>query len=93
MKKLILLTFPLLIFCIFLSIVHVVVSNMLSTSGVELDSLQLDLVKYKKENILLREEVLKNTSLTNIASSAARMGFIDAKSVINLAGSETLTRR
>ncbi len=93
MKKLILFTTPLFILCIILSVIQVVISNMLSTSGVELDGLQDNLIKYKNENAILREEVLKNTSLTKIASSAAVLGFVDAKSSINLSYNETLTRR
>lgn len=93
MKKLILFTFPLFVISIFLSVIQVVISNMLSTSGVELDKLQTDLIHFKKENIVLREEVLMNTSLTNIASIAATMGFVDTKSAINLSNSESLTRR
>ncbi len=93
MKKLIVLTFPLLLVTVLLSITHVIVSNMLSTAGVELDQLQTDLVKYEKENIILREKVLADTSLQNIASIAAGMGFVDSKSTINLTHKEPLTRR
>jgi hypothetical protein len=65
-----------------LSVIHVVVANMLSTTGVELDDLQTNLTKYKKENIILREDVLGHASLYYIASVAAEMGFVDAKSPI-----------
>ena len=93
MKKLIFITFPLFIIIVFLSIIQVVVANMLSTAGVELDLLQTDLIKLHKENTLLRETVLSDTSLTKIASTAANMGFADAKTSLYLSDNIPMARR
>ena len=53
----------LVIVIIALTIVHVVVSNMLSTTGIELEKLQTELTAYKKENVILQEQVLEASSL------------------------------
>jgi hypothetical protein len=93
MKKFIVLFLPLVIFTIILSVVHVIVSNMLSTAGVDLDKLQTDLTKYQKENTILREHVLTDTSLNFIASSAAKMGFVNAKTNIYIQAPLPLAKR
>lgn len=67
---------------IFLILIQVVVSNSLSTTGLNLSSIDKGIEAYKKENILLKEKLLSLSSLTNIASEAARIGFVDDKSSI-----------
>lgn len=62
---------------IFLSIVQVVISNRLSTSGIELSKLNEQIKSYRKENYILSEKLLIATSLTEVASNAAKIGFID----------------
>lgn len=62
---------------IFLSVVQVVISNRLSTSGIELSKLNEQIKSYKKENYILSEKLLIATSLTKIASNASRIGFVD----------------
>ena len=62
-----------------LSVVQVIVSNRLSTTGTELGKLQDDISNFKKENAILREKVLVASSLDRIASSAAELGFTDTK--------------
>lgn len=69
---------------LFLSIVQVVVSNSLSTTGVTLVKLQNEIIFYKKENTNLREKLLIASSLTNIASHAAELGFIEEKTYMLL---------
>jgi cell division protein FtsL len=76
-----------------LTIVHVVVSNMLSTTGIELDTLQTDLTHYKKENVILQEQVLDQSSLSHIASAAAGMGFISEKSPVVIQAPLPLAKR
>lgn len=67
---------------IVLSVIQVVVSNNLSTTGPVLSTFEQDLKTYKRENALLREKFLLASSLTNIASKAATLGFSEAKSQI-----------
>lgn len=93
MKNLIYFTFPLFTIIVCLSLVHIIVANILSTTGVELDLLQSELIKYHKENTLLREKVLMDTSLTKIASTAAELGFVDAKANIYLSENVPIARR
>ena len=65
---------------IFLSVVQVMVSSRLSTTGAEIGKLQEEIKKYEKENSILSENLLLTTSLTTIASNAAEIGFIETKS-------------
>ncbi|MBI2033137.1 MAG: hypothetical protein HYT10_01585 [Candidatus Levybacteria bacterium] len=65
---------------IILSIVQVSISNSLSTTGIQLSKLEKEIAVYKRDNTLLREEVLSDSSLYNIASKASEMGFVEAKS-------------
>lgn len=69
---------------VILSLAHVVVSNSLSTTGIVLSKLQKQIDRYKKENSLLAENVLMQSSFTEIASRAAEMGFVHAKSHVYL---------
>lgn len=69
---------------IFLSIIQVVVSNGLSTSGVILGKLQNEINLYERENTVLKEKFLTVSSLTNVASQAAELGFIEEKTYVLL---------
>ena len=63
-----------------LCIVQVVVSNMLSTTGITLSKIENQLKIYNEENAVLREKLLFKSSLLHIASNAASLGFVDSKS-------------
>lgn len=69
---------------IFLSVVQVVVSSSLSTTGATLGKLQKEINTYKKENTELKEKLLMVSSLTNVASQAAELGFIEEKTFVLL---------
>lgn len=62
-----------------LALSKVVVSNVISTSGVELGSLNEKLSSLRIENDSLKEELFEKTSLGNISSEAAKLGFTDKK--------------
>jgi hypothetical protein len=91
MKKTIIFLLPFII--VVLTIIHVVVSNMISTAGVELDNLQTNLADFQKKNTILRQQVLIDSSLSHIASVAAEMGFIDPKSNVYLSAPLPLAKR
>lgn len=94
MKRTFYFILPLLLITIFgLSVLHVVIANMLSTAGVELDKLQVELVAYQKENTIIREQILNQTSLDHIASVASNMGFIEAKSNVYIDSPLPLAKR
>jgi cell division protein FtsL len=76
-----------------LSCFHVIVSNMLSTAGVELDDLQKKVTLYRKQNLLLREDMLENSSLYHVASAAASMGFVSEKSHVYFSAPLPLAKR
>lgn len=84
MKKPKLFIATLVIIMIFLSVVQVVVSNSLSTTGQMLGKLDKEIQSYKKENTLLKEKLLSVSSLTNVASEAAHLGFVENKSNVFL---------
>lgn len=58
-----------------LTVVQVIVSNRLATSGVTLAKAQEELRDYKKENALLQQTYLEQAALTTVASQAAELGF------------------
>ncbi len=82
-----------LVVIVFLSVALVVVSNRIATTGVALGQLEEEIDTYKKQNALLREEILLSSSLTQIASEAARLGFVQAESEIVLTSQPPLARR
>lgn len=61
---------------------QVVASNRLSTTGIELEKIQSELAKYKKENAILEEKVLAASSLMNISKKAKELGFVESKSQV-----------
>ncbi len=78
-----------LIFLIFLvivalGIVRVTIENSISTTGIELVRLQDKLSAYKKDNELLSEKYLENSSLLSISAKARQKGFVDSKNQVYL---------
>lgn len=84
MKKPIYFISVIIVTVISLSIVQVVISNSLSTTGLDLAKIEQDLNTYERENDTLRQKVLTATSLTYIASAAGQLGFVEQKSQIYL---------
>lgn len=62
-----------------LSIVQVVVSNSLSTTGIELDKLQEEKKILNLKNGILREKLFAASSYTQISQKANSLGFIEEK--------------
>lgn len=62
---------------IILTLVQVIVSNVFSTKGIGLDSIEQQTLFYKKQNALIKEKLLEISSLTYISSSANKIGFIE----------------
>lgn len=69
----------LILLVLFLGVARVVVSNSISTSGVELGKINEEITFYKLENDNLSEKVFSMSSLSQIASEAAKLGFVDNK--------------
>lgn len=67
-----------------LSVVRVAILNSISTTGIELVTLQNEVTVYKKQNVLLKEEYLAVSSLVTIDKKAKQLGFVEAKSHIYL---------
>lgn len=79
-----------LLIIIILSLVQIVVSNQLSTTGLVLGKLEDQLKIVKENNFALQEQVLISSSFTTIASSASSLGYIERKSQIYLTTSAPL---
>lgn len=73
-----------------LFITRTAISNKISTKGVTLGKTQDELTKYKTENIMLRERIFALSSLTYVASEAARIGLVDGKSNFALTKSKPI---
>lgn len=75
MKKYNLIPQSLIVLVIVLAAARLVVSNTISTSGIALDKINDKISEYKLENDVLSEKLFSMSSLTAIASEAAKMGF------------------
>ena len=65
-----------------LVVVQVAVSNKISTAGIELENLQAQTFKIKKENTILEDKVLEASSIINLSNKAKELGFVSVKSNI-----------
>jgi cell division protein FtsL len=72
------------IIIVMLAVVRVAILNSISTTGIELVTLQNEVTSYRKQNVLLKEEYLAVSSLTSIDKQAKAQGFVDTKSHIYL---------
>ena len=81
-------TYALFLIIVLLSIIQAVVSNRLSTSGITLGKIEDEIRFYKTENSSLAEEYFLVSSLNNIASRAADLGFARERSPLVLTKSD-----
>lgn len=81
-------TSALFLVIVFLSVAQAFVSNRLSTSGIVLGEIEEEILLYKTENVALAEKFFMVTSLNNIASRAAVLGFVQEKSPLVLTKSD-----
>ena len=88
-KLLLLINFSIIIF---LTLVQVIVSNVLSTTGAGISSLENGVEVYKKDNSLLKEKLLFISSLTYVATEAANIGFLNNKSSLFVSSSLPIAR-
>lgn len=93
MKKTALLTIGLVGIIIVLAVVQVTVTNKISTHGIYLSKLEQELDSLKKENTLLKEEILEKSSLTNISEKAETLGFVASRTEMHLSTPLPLARR
>jgi len=79
MKKSILIILVLVISIISLAVLRTVLSNVLSTSGLEVGKIGSEIEIYKTENLLIKEKLYREESLHNVASKASELGFLENK--------------
>jgi cell division protein FtsL len=90
MRKPILCIFILFITIIVLSLVQVIVSNRLTTTGIELSKIQIQIADLKRENTVLSEKLLVVSSYDTIASQAATLGFVESKKQLFLSAPQPM---
>ena len=93
MKKPFLIIGSLLSLILILSVVQVTLVNGIATGGVELANIQQKVKANKLQNQLLKEEYLQLSSLTNIDKKAKAIGFVQAKTQVNLTAPLPLAKR
>lgn len=87
------LLFSIFFLIIILTVVQLLVSNKLATSGVILSSLRQEVLEKKQENEILKTEIAKASSLVNIASQAASLGFVKNNNPLAISTSQTFALR
>lgn len=75
------------------SVLKSAVSNGYSTSGPMLAKVNAQMKEYKTENILLKEKLLKLSSLNRISSEAGKIGFVERKSYFSVSSPIPLAKR
>lgn len=80
MKKYNLILTILILITLSLAVTRVVVSNTMTTSGLALSRINEQVNFYKTQNEVLEERFLLFSSLTFLATEAAKLGFADSKS-------------
>jgi hypothetical protein len=93
MKKSILIISLPVIAIIFLAVAQTVLSNVLSTSGVEVSKISSEIEFYKTENLLLKEKLYRQESLENVASRASELGFVKSKHQLIISPTRTVLTR
>lgn len=93
MKKYNMILTILILITLSLVVVRVVVSNRISTSGLELSRLEEEISSYSTQNEVLEERFLLSSSLTFLATEAARLGFTDKKNNLVLTSPLTAVKR
>ena len=76
-----------------LTFVRIVVLNRISTSGLALDKINEEISSYKTKNDILSETLLSYSSFSNLATQAARLGFIEDRNSFILTGTLPLAKR
>lgn len=76
-----------------LSLGKAFMNNMLSTSGILVSRAEQEINLYKTQNIILSEEFLAASSLTNIAEKADKSGFINGSTQMILGTARPLAKR
>jgi len=93
MKKAYILMIVLIGLVIGLSIGKAVLQNTLSTSGIYFGRIEQEINSYKTENTILSEELLTESSLTNIMEKAKQLGFTTDNILMTLNASRPLAVR
>lgn len=69
-----------------LTIVQIVLSNNLATSGEKLQTLNEKIEKIELENKKLNSEIAQKVSLSDLSLEAEKIGFVREPEVVNLGG-------
>lgn len=67
-----------------LAVVQITASNFLATDGIDLASIKNQIAALKKENLILKQQIYTLSSLTEVASKAAILGFVPENNIVFL---------
>lgn len=92
MKRGYILLAGLILVVVILSVLQISISNMLSIGGIELSQVQTQIDGYQKENAVLKEQIYRVASLTNISQEAEKLGYVQgiSKSTLVIANLQPL---
>lgn len=93
MKKCYLITIILIGIVITLSVGKAILYNALSTSGIFVSKAEQEINTYKTQNAILSEELLAESSLTNISEKAKQAGFTNENTLMIIGTSNTLAAK
>lgn len=75
MKKPILILTCLILVIIGLTVTRAIVSNTLSTTGVDLSRIDQDIDSYQRKNALIQERILQASAFTTLEQEAEQRGY------------------
>ncbi len=71
-----------IVLAVVMGIAKIAVASSLSTSGISYGLLETQIQTLQKQNMILAEQLYTDTSLTEIASEAATLGFVPDGKVV-----------
>lgn len=75
-----------------LSIAQLLISNKLTTDSIELSQVEREINVYREKNILLEEQIVKNMSLTKIATSAVELGLVKTNGIFPISSGSRIAK-
>ena len=67
-----------------LSVFKVILCNVIATNGIEIGHIEKQVLSLSQNNQLLKEEIAKDTSLSQISPKAIDLGFNNSGSITSL---------
>lgn len=75
-----------------LSVVNIIASSILSSSGEKLRELESKSLSLKHENQLLEQKIVTSRSLTKLATFSEKLGFVERPQIVTLTEDEAVAQ-